>query len=136
MQHFLLSSSARTLSLKTVFRMGEDVAYQTFCQMRWPETEGEAVCPRCGCTESYNIVTRRKFKCVACLHQFSVTSGTIFTNSGDTILITVTALAYQLRWQVKQPPNSMIAKARQIEPIFCGYCPCLRSYAATRMPPR
>lgn len=80
MQHFLLSSAARTLSLKAVFRMGEAVAYQTFCQMRWPETDGEAVCPRCGCTESYNIVTRRKFKCVACLHQFSVTSGTIFAS--------------------------------------------------------
>ena len=80
MQHFLLSAAARTLSLKAVFRMGEDVAYQTFCQMRWPETEGEAVCPRCGCTESYNIVTRRKFKCVGCHHQFSVTSGTIFAS--------------------------------------------------------
>jgi transposase-like protein len=80
MQHFLLSAAARSLSLKQVFRMGEDVAYQTFCQMRWPETEGEAVCPRCGCTESYSIATRRKFKCVACLHQFSVTSGTIFAS--------------------------------------------------------
>ena len=80
MQHFLLSAAARTLSLKAVFRMGEDVAYQTFCQMRWPETDGEAVCPRCGGTESYSIATRRKFKCVACLHQFSVTSGTIFAS--------------------------------------------------------
>lgn len=80
MQHFLLSAAARTLSLKKVFRMGEDVAYQTFCQMRWPETEGEAVCPRCGCTETYSIATRRKFKCVACHHQFSVTSGTIFAS--------------------------------------------------------
>ena len=80
MQHFLLSAKARTLSLKAVFRMGEDKAYQTFCQLRWPETEGEAVCPRCGCVESYNIVTRRKFKCVACHHQFSVTSGTIFAS--------------------------------------------------------
>lgn len=35
MQHFLLSAAARSLSLKKVFRMGEDVAYQTFCQMRW-----------------------------------------------------------------------------------------------------
>ena len=55
MQHFLLSSAARSLSLKQVFRMGEDLAYQTFCQVRWPETEGEAVCPRCGCTETYSI---------------------------------------------------------------------------------
>jgi len=80
MQHFLLSAAARSLSLKQVFRMGEDVAYQTFCQMRWPETEGEAVCPKCGCTESYSIATRRKFKCVACYHQYSVTSGTIFAS--------------------------------------------------------
>jgi len=79
-QHFLLSAKARTLSLKAVFRMGEDAAYQAFCEMRWPETEGEAVCPRCGCVEHYNIATRRKFKCVACHHQFSVTSGTIFAS--------------------------------------------------------
>lgn len=80
MQHFLLSAAARTLSLKAVFRMGEDKAYETFCQLRWPETEGQAVCPRCGCVETYNISTRRRFKCVACYHQFSVTSGTIFAS--------------------------------------------------------
>lgn len=80
MQHFLLSAKARTLSLKAVFRMGEDAAYRTFCELRWPETEGEAICPRCGCTETYNITSRRKFKCVACHHQFSVTSGTIFAS--------------------------------------------------------
>jgi transposase-like protein len=79
-QHFLLSAAARTLSLKAVFTMGEDKAYQTFCDMRWPETDGEAVCPRCGCVETYDIATRRKFKCVACYHQFSVTSGTIFAS--------------------------------------------------------
>jgi transposase-like protein len=79
-QHFLLSAAARTLSLKAVFRMTEDEAHTTFCNLRWPETEGEAVCPRCGCVESYNIATRRKFKCVACHHQFSVTSGTIFAS--------------------------------------------------------
>lgn len=80
MQHFLLSAAARTLSLKKVYRMGEDAAYRTFCELRWPETEGEAVCPRCGCTETYNIATRRKFKCIGCHHQFSVTSGTIFAS--------------------------------------------------------
>src|SRR5579863_7336903 len=79
-QHFLLTAAARTLSLKAVFRMGEDKAYQTFCEMRWADTDGEAVCPRCGCTETYNITSGRKFKCVACHHQFSVTSGTIFAS--------------------------------------------------------
>ncbi|MBL0965476.1 MAG: IS1595 family transposase, partial [Blastomonas sp.] len=80
MQHFLLSAAARTLSLKAVFTMGEDKAYETFRAMRWADTDGDAVCPRCGCTETYNIATRRRFKCVACHHQFSVTSGTIFAS--------------------------------------------------------
>src|SRR4051794_6701080 len=80
MQHFLLSAKARNISLKAVFSMGEDKAYETFCQLRWPETEGEAVCPRCGCVETYDIATRRRFKCVACYHQFGVTSGTIFAS--------------------------------------------------------
>lgn len=80
MQHFLLSAAARSLSLKAVFSMGENKAYETFRQLRWPETEGEAVCPRCGCVETYDISTRRRFKCVACDHQFSVTSGTIFAS--------------------------------------------------------
>jgi transposase-like protein len=80
MQHFLLSAAARTLSLKAVFRMGEDKAYETFKQLRWADTDGEAVCPRCGCVETYNITSRRRFKCVGCHHQFSVTSGTIFAS--------------------------------------------------------
>jgi transposase-like protein len=80
MQHFLLSAKARSISLKAVFKMGEDKAYETFCRLRWPETEGEAVCPRCGSTVSYEIKTRRRFKCVACHHQFSVTSGTMFAS--------------------------------------------------------
>ena len=80
MQHFLLQAKARTISLKAVFTMGEAKAYETFRQMRWSETDGEAVCPRCGCVETYDIATRRRFKCVACHHQFSVTSGTIFAS--------------------------------------------------------
>jgi len=77
MQHFLLSAKSRDLSLKKIYKMGEDKAYDLFRAIRWSETDGEAVCPRCGCTESYNITTRRKFKCKGCHHQYSVTSGTI-----------------------------------------------------------
>lgn len=80
MQHFLLSAHARKLSLKAVFRMGEDAAYECFRKMRFHETDGEAVCPRCGCYEVYNTTTRKRFKCVACHYQFSVTSGTIFAS--------------------------------------------------------
>ena len=79
-QHFLLSAASRTLSLKAIYQAGEDAAHDTFCKMRWPETDGEAICPDCGCVETYRITTRRKFKCKACLRQFSVTSGTIFAS--------------------------------------------------------
>jgi transposase-like protein len=79
-QHFLLSAAARTLTIREIYKAGEDAAYETFCKLRWPETDGEAVCPDCGCVETYAITTRRKFKCKACHHQFSVTSGTIFAS--------------------------------------------------------
>ncbi len=77
-QHFLLSAAARTLSLRMIYKAGENAAYETFRKMRWPE--GKPVCPRCGHDETYSITTRRKFKCKACSHQFSVTSGTIFAS--------------------------------------------------------
>ena len=46
--------------------------------MRW--AGGEPVCPDGGCCESCKITTRRKFRCKACAHQCSVTSGTIFAS--------------------------------------------------------
>ena len=79
-QHFLLSAASRTLSLRSIYKAGEEAAYRVFCEMRWPETDGEAVCPCCGFDEAYKITTRRKFKCKACHHQFSVTSGTLFAS--------------------------------------------------------
>ncbi len=79
-QHFLLSAEARTLSLASIYKGGEDAAYGTFCRMRWAETEGAPVCPRCGGLKHYDVKGRRKFKCAGCAHQFSVTSGTIFAS--------------------------------------------------------
>ena len=79
-QHFLLSSAARGLSLAKVARMSDGEAHDTFCRIRWAETDGEPICPDCGCVESYRITTRNKFKCKACHRQFSVTSGTIFAS--------------------------------------------------------
>src|SRR5690606_8300062 len=79
-QHFLLSAEARTLSLKEIYKAGEAKAYETFRTLRWPMTNGEPVCPKCGCLDHYNIPTRSKFKCAACHAQFSVTSGTMFAS--------------------------------------------------------
>lgn len=79
-QHFLLSSAARTLSLKAIYAGGEEKAYETFKCLRWAEMEGQPVCPDCGCLDAYEISTRRKFKCAACHRQYSVTSETIFAS--------------------------------------------------------
>lgn len=78
-QHFLLSAAARTLSLAAIYKGGEEAAYNTFKGLRWPETDGEPVCPHCGSLEHYKTA-RRRFACRACRKQFSVTSGTIFAS--------------------------------------------------------
>jgi len=78
--HFLLSAKARTLSLASVFRMSDDKAHGTFQAIRFASNKGAAFCPRCGCTAVYTYAARRIWKCKACQHQFSVTSGTIFAS--------------------------------------------------------
>ena len=79
-QHFLLSAKARTLSLARVARMTDEEAYETFRRLRWQDTHGKPVCPRCGCLGCYEFQSRRIFKCKGCLHQFTVTSSTIFAS--------------------------------------------------------
>jgi transposase-like protein len=79
-QHFLLSTAARSLSLAKVARMSEEEARDAFRLIRWSDTNGEPVCPRCQCAAVYAYQARPLFKCKACNHQFSVTSGTIFAS--------------------------------------------------------
>jgi hypothetical protein len=80
-QHFLLSAAARTLSAAKIFRMSDEEVEATFCRLRWPETDGKPVCPSCGCDVCYSC--RRptglaRWRCKACRHDFSITSGTLF----------------------------------------------------------
>lgn len=79
-QHFLLSAKARTLSLSAVARMTEEEARDTFKRLRWADNGGEPYCPKCGCLTVMALATRPVWKCGACKHQFSVTSGTIFAD--------------------------------------------------------
>jgi hypothetical protein len=72
--------------------MGEEKAYETFCKLRWAAKEGSPVCPRCGSVEYYNITRGRRFKCAACRHQFSATSGTIFSSRKMTFTDLLTGL--------------------------------------------
>lgn len=78
-QHFLVSAKSRTLDLRTIYAAGEEANYATFCKLRWEKTDGEPNCPRCGSLDHYKISSRRRFKCADCSHQYSVTSGTVFS---------------------------------------------------------
>ncbi|MDZ4761224.1 MAG: IS1595 family transposase [Alphaproteobacteria bacterium] len=77
-QHFLKSAAARSLKLADVMRMTDEQAREAFQLIRWADTDGEPVCPVCGCVESYYLATQRRWKCKGCSKQFSLTSGTIF----------------------------------------------------------
>jgi transposase-like protein len=82
-QHFLLSPAAKTLTLVQVFQMTDGEAEAMFCRVRWPDTAGKPVCPRCGGTDAYDA--RRpngspRFRCRGCRADFTVTSGTLFAS--------------------------------------------------------
>jgi transposase-like protein len=82
-QHFLLSPAAKTLSLAQVFRMSDEQAEAAFRKVRWPDTDGDPVCPHCGGLDAYDC--RRasgasRFECKACGKDFSITSGTLFAS--------------------------------------------------------
>lgn len=82
-QHFLLSAQAKTLSLASVFTMKDDEAEMTFRRIRWAETNGEPVCPHCGGTDAYDCRRLKgapRFRCRACVKDFSITSGTLFAS--------------------------------------------------------
>jgi transposase-like protein len=78
--HFLLSTAARSLNLAKVARMSDEEAHDAFRLIRWSDTKGEPVCPRCQCSATYKYETRKLWKCKACNHQFSVTSSSIFAS--------------------------------------------------------
>jgi transposase-like protein len=82
-QHFLLSKAAKTLSLASVFRMSDEEAERTFRAVRWPDTQGEPVCPHCGTLDAYECRRPKgalRFRCSACRKDFSITSRTLFAS--------------------------------------------------------
>jgi transposase-like protein len=80
-QHFLLSAAARSLNPGKVMRMSDRGAANVFLRLRWPQTDGKPVCPRCGCRICYDCrraADRPRWRCKACGADFSVTSDTLF----------------------------------------------------------
>jgi transposase-like protein len=79
-QHFLLTAEARSLSVREVFALSDAAAFRLFRELRWGKGE-EVVCPECGVAEQHWFLPRRRqWRCKACGHTFSVTSGTIFAH--------------------------------------------------------
>ena len=80
-QHFLLSSRAKTLTLASVARMSDEEAEAIFRKIRWASNGGNPFCPKCGCTIVYDCRRANgtaRWRCKACRHSFSITSGTLF----------------------------------------------------------
>ncbi len=82
-QHFLLSKAAKTLSLAQVLRISDAEAEAMFSQVRWPETNGEPVCPHCGGLDAYDC--RRpngapRFRVPRLRQGFQHHSGTLFAS--------------------------------------------------------
>jgi transposase-like protein len=82
-QHFLLSPTAKTLTLASVMRMSDGEAEARFRRVRWTDTEGAPVCPHCGGLDAYECrrpTGNLRFRCKACVKDFSITSGTLFAS--------------------------------------------------------
>jgi transposase-like protein len=82
-QHFLLSKAAKTLSLASVFAMKDADAEMAFRRIRWADNDGEPVCPHCGGVDAYDCRRLKgapRFRCRACVKDFTITSGTLFAS--------------------------------------------------------
>ena len=81
-QHILLSARYRDLPIGEIARLSENEAHAIMRLARWPETDGEPICPECGC-EAWTLgghdvpEAARQFKCKGCRDKFTVTSGTL-----------------------------------------------------------
>ena len=114
--HFLLSPRAKTISLAQVARMTKDQAETAFANIRWFETAGKPVCPRCGSLDAYNCrrpngAPRWRCRAKECRADFSLTSGTLFASHKLPIATYLLAIAIFVN-EVKG--KSMLALSRDL----------------------
>ena len=128
-QHFLLSAAARTLSLRQVMRMEESEAWQAFRKVRWPDTDGEAVCPRCDCPSCWECPRPNgapRSRCKACGHDFSPTSGTLFAHHKLPIRDYLAAIAI-FCYEVKGKNSLALSRDLGVQFLFVLPLRCLRT---------
>jgi transposase-like protein len=113
-QHFLLSAPARSLSLVQVMQMTDVQVETMFRRVRWSSTNGEPVCPSCGspvCYDRRRANGTPRWRCKACLHNFSVTSGTLFANAKLPLRIYLAAVSI---FSSEVKGKSMLALSRDL----------------------
>ena len=113
-QHFLLSAAARTLTLASVVRMGDQEVERVFIRLRWADNGGNAYCPHCGGTTVY--MARRpsgsaRWRCKTCRKDFSITSGALFASHKMPLRSYLMAIAIFVN-EVKG--KSMLAMSRDL----------------------
>jgi transposase-like protein len=114
-QHFLLSAAARSLSAAKIMRMSDREVENVFLRLRWPTTDGEPVCPGCGCMICYacrRSANQPRWRCKACRRDFSITSGTLFAWHKlplRTYLLAVAAVCNEVKGK------SMLALSRELD---------------------
>src|SRR5271170_4411553 len=68
---------------RTLWQFQTEFSSEESCQKylaacRWPDG---FLCPRCGHRGAYSLGKQRRWQCIACRHQVSLTAGTILHNS-------------------------------------------------------
>jgi len=77
-------------------RVTDDEAETMFARTRWPATNGEPVCPFCGGTAVYDVRPPKgppRWRCKACVKEFTVTSGTLFAWHKLPVQVCLSAIA-------------------------------------------
>ena len=96
--------------------MSDTEAETAFRKVRWAETDGEPVCPKCGSVKVYECNRTKmgpKWRCAQkeCRSDFTISSGTIFANHKLPLRIYLAAIAIFTN-EVKG--KSMLALSRDL----------------------
>lgn len=70
----------KALRVRTAKALGLDVSFR---RIRWADTDGQPVCPHCGGLDAYDCRRLKgapRFRCRACIKDFTITSGTLFAS--------------------------------------------------------
>lgn len=114
-QHFLMSAAARSLSDERISQMADSEVEATFTKLRWAANGGKPFCPKCGCLIVYDCRRTNgtpRWRCKACRHSFSNTSGTIFASRKKPLRTYLKAI---LKFCNEVKGKSMLALCRELD---------------------